>query len=144
MVYFLKVTSIYYLFFPFLLWEGLFFFVEGFESQTKVWMIDSLVWTLKAVTDTSSACGYVLERPWQRCGLLGPFTQQLLAFGMVLPKRQWINTHRSRSQLKSRPICWTAAGECWLSHCREKLLREINVLVMPTVIKWSCLLFWGK
>lgn len=133
------------MFFSFFLWGGLFFLVERFEYQTEVWMPESSVWTLKAVTDTSYVLDYVLERPRQICGLLGPFAQQLLAFGMGLQKRQWINSHRPRSQLKSRPICWTTDGECWLSHFREKLLKQILVLVMPTVIKWSgCLLCWGK
>lgn len=102
MVYFLGVTSIYYMFFPFFLWEEIFFLVEGFESQTKVWMPDSLVWTLKAVTDTASALGYALERP---CGLLGPFSQWLLAFVMGLPKRQWINT-TDEDQTCFLDCCW--------------------------------------
>lgn len=145
MDYFLRATSIYHMFFPFFLWEGLFFLAEGFESQSKVWRPESSVGTLKAVADPSSALCYVSERAWQICGLLGPFTQWLLAFGMGLPERQWINTHGSRSQLKSTPICWAAAVGCCLSYCREELLRQIHVLVMPTVIKWSsCLLCWGK
>lgn len=118
MVYFLGVTSIHYMFFPFFLWEAIFFLAEGFESQTKVWMPDSLVWTLKAVTDTASTLGFVLERPWQICGLLDPFTQWLLAFGMGLPKRQWINTHRSRSDpflglLLVSVGFHTAGRSCW-------------------------------
>lgn len=146
MVYFLRVTNMYYMFFPFFLWEGLFHLAEGFESQTTFWMPDSLVWTLKAVADTSSALHYVRKTmtdmwvTWSSCTVT-----PCLWNGITKKTILWINTHRSRSQLKIRPICWTAAGECWLSHCRGKLQRQIHVLVVPSVIKWSsCLLCWGK